>query len=77
MVPMNNPLMQVMSLMRSGGNPTALLRQMSGNNPMANTLLQSMQSKNPAQLRQMAENIAKERGIDLDKFAEQFGMNIK
>ena len=70
-------VMQVMQLMRSGGNPTALLQRMTGNNPMVGQLMQSMQGKSPDALRQMAMNIAKERGIDLDQFAQQFGMNIK
>jgi hypothetical protein len=61
----NNPMMQVLQLMRNGGNP------------MVSTLMKSMQGKSPDALRQMAMNIAKERGIDLDQFAQQFGMNIK
>ena len=71
----NNPMMQVLQLMRTGGNP--MLNQMTGNNPMVSTLMKSMQGKSPDALRQMAMNIAKERGIDLDQFAQQFGMNIK
>lgn len=74
---MNNPMMQVLQLMRNGGNPTALLQQMTGNNPMVSQLMQSMQGKSPDALRQMAMNIAKERGIDLDQFAQQLGMKIK
>ena len=71
---MNNPMMQ---LMRNGGNPMTMLNQMTGNNPMVGQLMQSMQGKSPDALRQMAMNIAKERGIDLDQFAQQFGMKIK
>lgn len=74
---MNNPMMQVLQLMQHGGNPTALLQHMTGNNPMVGQLMQSMQGKSPDALRQMAMNIAKERGIDLNQFAQQFGMNIK
>ena len=54
-----------------------MLNQMTGNNPMVSTLMKSMQGKSPDALRQMAMNIAKERGIDLDQFAQQFGMDIK
>lgn len=74
---MNNPMMQLMQLMRNGGNPMTMLNQMTGNNPMVGQLMQSMQGKSPDALRQMAMNIAKERGIDLNQFAHQFGMNIK
>ena len=74
---MNNPMMQILQLMQNGGNPTALLQQMTGNNPMVGQLMQSMQGKSPDALRQMAMNIAKERGIDLGEFAQQFGLKIK
>lgn len=74
---MNNPMMQILQLMQNGGNPMTMLHQMTGNNPMVNQLMQSMQGKSPDALRQMAMNIAKERGIDLDQFAQQFGMKIK
>lgn len=73
---MNNQMMQIMQLMRSGGNPMTLLNQMTGNNPMVGQLMQSMQGKSPDALRQMAMNIAKERGIDLNQFAQQFGMKL-
>ena len=39
----NNPMMQVLQLMRNGGNPMAMLNQMTGNNPMVSTLMKSMQ----------------------------------
>lgn len=72
----SNPMMQVMNLMRNGGNPMNLLNQMTGNNPMVSSLMQSMQGKSPDALRQMAMNIAKERGVDLEQFAQQFGMKL-
>jgi hypothetical protein len=73
---MNNQMMQIMNLMRNGGNPMTLLNQMTGNNPMVSSLMQSMQGKSPEALRQMAMNIAKERGVDLNQFAQQFGMKL-
>lgn len=73
---MNNQMMQIMQLMRNGGNPMTLLNQMTGNNPMVSSLMQSMQGKSPEALRQMAMNIAKERGVDLNQFAQQFGMKL-
>lgn len=72
----SNPMVQVMNLMRNGGNPVTLLNQMTGNNPMVSSLMQSMQGKSPEALRQMAMNIAKERGVDLNQFAQQFGMKL-
>ncbi len=41
-----------------------------------NQIRQMLEGKNDAQLKEIAENIAKERGIDLNQFASQFGINL-
>lgn len=74
MIPMNNPLFQLMNVMRSGGNPAALLQQMAGQNPQVRQAMQMMRGKSPAELQQMAQNMAKERNIDLNQLLQQFGM---
>lgn len=74
MIPMNNPLFQLMNVMQSGGNPTALLQQMAGQNPQVRQAMQMMRGKSPAELQQMAQNMAKERNIDLNQLLQQFGM---
>ena len=38
--------------------------------------MQMIQGKSDYQLKQIAKNIAKERGIDLDDFAKQFNIKI-
>ncbi len=35
-----------------------------------------IQGKSEAQLKEVANNIAKERGIDLETFANQFGIKL-
>lgn len=35
-----------------------------------------LDGKNDVQLREMAQNIANERGIDLNQFASQFGIKL-
>lgn len=72
----NNPLMQLMQFARGGGNPTQFINQMAGSNPVAANLAQSIQGKSPAQLRQMAENLAKERGVNLEDIARQIGVTL-
>ena len=37
---------------------------------------QMIQGKSETQLKQMAQNIAQERGIDLNSFANQFGIKL-
>lgn len=36
-----------------------------------------MKGKNSDEIKEIANNIAKERGIDLSQFANQLGINIK
>lgn len=46
------------------------------NSGMFHKVQQMMNGKSENELKEMAQNIAKERGIDLNKFASQFGMKI-
>ena len=69
---MNNP-MQMLSMMR-GGNPQQILQQMIQQDPRVGQAMQMIQGKSPQELRSMAENVARERGIDLNAFVQQFGM---
>lgn len=73
MLPMNNPLMMMVQTMQRGGNPLQALGQMGGN-PQIAQFMQMIQGKSGNQLQQMAENMARERGIDIDELAKQLGM---
>lgn len=66
-------------------NPQATLQQtlqnrmsqMQKQNPQAYQKMQEMTNgKSEADLKQTAMNLAKERGIDLGKFASQFGITL-
>lgn len=70
----SNPIMVLMQMAQRGGNPMQMLQQMAGNNPAAQQTLQMIQGKTPQQMRQVAENMAKERGIDLNAMARQMGL---
>ncbi len=72
---MNHPIFQVMNAMRTG-NPVQIMQQAAGRNPIAAQTLQAIQGKAPGQLRQIAENMAKEKGIPLDQLAGQFGLTL-
>lgn len=72
MMPMsNNPMQMLMQMMQGGGNPMSFFDQMGRNNPQVQQFNQMIRGKNSNQLCSMAENIAKERGIDLDQFIKQ------
>ena len=71
---MNNPMQMISSMMRGGGNPQQILQQLMQQDPRVGQAMQMIQGKSPQELRQMAENLAKERGVDLNALMQQFGM---
>ena len=73
---MNNPFMQIMGLLKSGKNPNAILQTMAMNDPQVRQVMQMMNGKTPAQLEQMARNMAKERGTTIEDVARSMGIQI-
>ena len=67
---MMNP-MQLLSMLRGGGNPQQLAMQLlqsdMGNSPMGQNLLSLAQQGNGAQIEEIARNICKQQGVDFDK----------
>ena len=68
--------MAMLQMARNGGTPMQMLQQMAGQNPQAAQAMRLIQGKNPQQLRQIAENMAKERGVDLNQIARQMGVTL-
>lgn len=72
-----NPMMAMMQMMRGGGNPQNVLKQLMENsqimnNPMAKNIMDMAQDGNISGIEQLGRNIAKERGIDFDKAFSDF-----
>lgn len=60
------------SAMLQNGMMDAMLRKMQAQNPrMYKEAMQMIRGKSPEQLQEMARNMAKERGVDLDSFPQQ------
>ena len=62
-------LIQMIQLMRSGGNQHAIanmLRQQSGNNPILNNALNMAEQGDVKGLEQLGRNLCKEKNIDVD-----------
>lgn len=76
MTPMSNPMMQMMQLLQAGKNPNAILQTMAMNNPQVRQVMQMMNGKTSDQLRQMANNMAAERGTTVEDIARQLGIQI-
>lgn len=73
---MNNPFVQIQQLMKAGKNPSSVLQMMAQNNPQARQVMQMMSGKTPAQLEQMARNMAMERGTTVEDIARSMGIQI-
>ena len=77
---MNNNMMSFfMNMVRSGGNPEAMLMQMlpQQKTPMSSNIFNMAERKDTAGLEQLARNLCQQRGIDFDSefkaFKEQLG----
>lgn len=71
-----NPFQMAMQMMQMGSNPMAMFQKMAANNPRMRQGLQMVQGKNKSQLRQMAENMARERGSSLETVARNMGIQL-
>lgn len=71
---MNNIMQMLMGAMRGGADPTAMLTGMAMQNPQLAPVMNIIRGKSPEQLKQTAENMARERGIDLQAMAKQLGL---
>lgn len=76
MMQMNNPIVQIQQLMRAGKNPYAILEMLSQNDPQIAQVKKMVMGKSPAQLEQMARNMAKERGTTIEDIARSLGIQV-
>jgi Holliday junction resolvasome RuvABC endonuclease subunit len=73
---MSNPLNILLGAARGGVNTNALMQQMAMNNPQVNQIMKLMQGKTPAELEQMARNMARERGTTIEDIARGLGISV-
>ncbi len=73
MIPTNNPIFQMMQMARSGGNLPAMLQQLAARDPRVGQTMQMLNGKSPQEMQQIAQNMARERNIDLNQMLQQFG----
>lgn len=72
----NNPLMSMLGLMRSGGNPIGMLQQMAGADPQYRQIMQMVQGKSEPQLREMVMGIARNQGVNVEQMARSMGIPV-
>ncbi len=71
-----NPVLSLLSAMKNGGNPMALLQNMSRTNPQVAQVMNMVKGKSPAELESFARNVAKERGTTIEQVAQSLGIQI-
>lgn len=69
-------MMQLMSLMRGGGNPMNMLQQMLPGSQQPMQIMNMISGKSPAQLSEMLNNMAAQRGIDVNQLASSYGLTL-
>lgn len=67
-----NPI-QAIQLIKSGRNPNEIINQLASNNPQFMNVLNGMKDKSIEEKKQYVENLAKERGINLNEFMNKMG----
>lgn len=70
----NNPMQLILTAMRNGGNPTALVNQMARSNPQMAQAARMISGKSPHQLQQIAINMCRERGTTPEAVLQQLGI---
>ena len=67
-------IMEIIGAFRSGINPQSYLQSQAQNNPEIAKALEMTQGKSPDQIMQVAQNLARERGVDLNSLRQQLGI---
>jgi hypothetical protein len=69
-----NPVQAIISQAMRGFSPAAIVDRIGG--PQARQAREIISGKNQSQLRDIAMNMARQRGVDLDSLAQQLGVTI-
>ena len=67
-------LRQFVGMARQGGDPRQAIMRAAQNDPRMAMAMRMREGKNAAQLQQMAQNMAKERGLSVQDIARQLGI---
>ena len=71
-----SPLMQLGSMLAYGKTPEQAVQILARQNPQVQQAMKMLSGKNPAELEQIARNMAKERGTTIEDIARSLGIQI-
>lgn len=64
-------MLQLIQALRGNGNPVGMLQQLAGQNPAIAQAMKMIEGKSPQQINQIAANMARERGVDINALTQQ------
>lgn len=70
-----NP-MQLIQMIQRGGNPNQIVGQLIQQHPAVRQAAQFMNGKTPQQIQQQVQQMAAQRGIDLNQLARNLGIQL-
>ena len=70
----NDPMLALMSAVRSGRNPGSIFQQLAMSDPRVGQARQMMAGKTPEQLRRICMNMCSERGTTPEEVARCLGI---
>ena len=73
---MNNNIQQLFQAVQNGVNPNAIVMQLAQGNPVFQRALQMTNGKTPEQIYAMAQQMAQQRGVNINQLAQQLGIII-
>lgn len=72
---MLNP-MQLIQMIQGGGNPMQMLTQASQHNPVIGQVLRMTNGRTPDEMRNMAYEMARQKGVDINHVARSMGLKL-
>ena len=68
-------LMQIISLMQSGGNPQQIIGQLMQQNPQMAQMLQGVNMNDTNAMQNLCRNLCVQKGLDFDTMVAKFRQN--
>lgn len=74
----NTPMnpMQLIQMIQRGGNPNQIIGQLIQQHPAVRQAAQFMNGKTPQQIQKEVQNMAAQRGVDLNQLAKQLSIKL-
>lgn len=67
---------QIFGAVQNGANPQMVVMQLAQNNPVFKNAMNMANGRTPAQIYDMAFQMAQRRGVDINQLAQQLGIEL-